>query len=735
MDVRLPDGTVIQNVPDGTTKADLVAKLKGNGMAVPSEWLEAKPTSSEAQPAAVQAGQALGGIPRQLGLTARYGVEGLASLADPLRMALNAAGVPGQKRPMSEVVGDYLTKAGFPEPQGANERVIGDASRLVAGSMGGGGLASKGSELASGTTQRVLQSMAARPGIAGISAAGSGLAGGSVREAGGGPLAQFGASLLGGIGAPLAAQGAANLGKMASTNLRAALANPMDLDARLSIELQRAGIDPSTIGASVKAQLREDAKKALVSGEGLDPAALRRLTDFRQIGATPLLGDITQDPALLSQQRNLSKQIANTANVGGANLPAIQNANARRVISTLEGATSSADDAYASGQRIIGAVTAKDARLKGQESALYGAAKDSEGRALPLDRGSFLNEAFGNLARENKMAFLPENVSNFLNTLGKGSVKVNGQEYPVPFDVNTIDQLKTILASASRSSNDGNARAAIAQVRNALENVQPKMQDFNGAQLATQAQAAAMRAGDPAAGSMAAFDAARSFARDRRQWQESAGFIEDALGGAAPDRFVQKHIIGGTVGDLQKLRAEIGGGVSGSREVGPAGSPQAAQQSGQLLDSVRKQLVDYIMQRGKADGDTVKFSSAGMSDALKAIGDRKLSLFFAPEEIAQLKSAVNVGRYMQSQPIGSAVNNSNTAGAALGRISGLLDKLSPIPGIGPMISDPIKGGLLQMQVRGMSNMNKGLMAPSEAELKALAPALMLPGLLSAPAIN
>ena len=37
MDVRLPDGTVIQNVPDGTTKADLVAKLKGNGMAVPSE--------------------------------------------------------------------------------------------------------------------------------------------------------------------------------------------------------------------------------------------------------------------------------------------------------------------------------------------------------------------------------------------------------------------------------------------------------------------------------------------------------------------------------------------------------------------------------------------------------------------------------------------------------------------------------------------------------------------------
>ncbi|MGN6704403.1 MAG: hypothetical protein ACTHKB_15745, partial [Burkholderiaceae bacterium] len=31
MDVRLPDGTIIQNVPDGTTKAQLVAKLHANG--------------------------------------------------------------------------------------------------------------------------------------------------------------------------------------------------------------------------------------------------------------------------------------------------------------------------------------------------------------------------------------------------------------------------------------------------------------------------------------------------------------------------------------------------------------------------------------------------------------------------------------------------------------------------------------------------------------------------------
>lgn len=52
MDVRLPDGTIIQNVPDGTTKADLVAKLQKNGMQVPPEWMQAQPAQEQPKPAA-----------------------------------------------------------------------------------------------------------------------------------------------------------------------------------------------------------------------------------------------------------------------------------------------------------------------------------------------------------------------------------------------------------------------------------------------------------------------------------------------------------------------------------------------------------------------------------------------------------------------------------------------------------------------------------------------------------
>jgi hypothetical protein len=36
--LELPDGTILEGVPDGTTKADIIAKLQSNGVQVPAEW-------------------------------------------------------------------------------------------------------------------------------------------------------------------------------------------------------------------------------------------------------------------------------------------------------------------------------------------------------------------------------------------------------------------------------------------------------------------------------------------------------------------------------------------------------------------------------------------------------------------------------------------------------------------------------------------------------------------------
>src|ERR1700761_34852 len=48
MDVKLPDGTIVKNVPDDISKADLVAKLKANGMNVPDSWMQ--PAAPQAAP-------------------------------------------------------------------------------------------------------------------------------------------------------------------------------------------------------------------------------------------------------------------------------------------------------------------------------------------------------------------------------------------------------------------------------------------------------------------------------------------------------------------------------------------------------------------------------------------------------------------------------------------------------------------------------------------------------------
>jgi hypothetical protein len=56
MDVRLPSGVVVQNVPDGISRADLAAKLKSNGMDVPDAWMSpdarGAPSMTEAPPEA-----------------------------------------------------------------------------------------------------------------------------------------------------------------------------------------------------------------------------------------------------------------------------------------------------------------------------------------------------------------------------------------------------------------------------------------------------------------------------------------------------------------------------------------------------------------------------------------------------------------------------------------------------------------------------------------------------------
>ncbi len=109
------------------------------------------------------------------------------------------------------------------------------------------------------------------------------------------------------------------------------------------------------------------------------------------------------------------------------------------------------------------------------------------------------------------------------------------------------------------------------------------------------------------------------------------------------------------------------------------------------LEAVRGSIASHLKAAaiGAASDETGKFSASGYNRALLALGPRKLAQFFDKEEIAQLKAVGKVAQYTTVQPVGSAVNNSNSGALLMGRGLDFLDRLAskvPLLGIGPTVS-------------------------------------------------
>jgi len=138
------------------------------------------------QPAAEQPGM-LDQIGRQLGLTARYGIEGVGNLAgmvsDPFGQFL-----PGYQ-PTGQMASGLADTLGLPQPQGALEQGVGNASRALVGT----GL-SAGAGLATGAPQ-----MAAQPLMQALSTMSGSGAQQVAQQAGAGQGGQLVAALAGGL--------------------------------------------------------------------------------------------------------------------------------------------------------------------------------------------------------------------------------------------------------------------------------------------------------------------------------------------------------------------------------------------------------------------------------------------------------------------------------------------------------------------------------------------------------
>lgn len=638
-------------------------------------------------------GESILDIPRQVGLTARYGLEGASQAAgvftEPVRqglnLGLNALGLP--EAASTGDVGAYLADTlGLPTPQTSSERVVGDAARLMAGSGGIVGGARALSGAAGPTLQAALSGLSSNPAAQIASSAGAGISGGAVREAGGGPVEQGIASLAGALVAPAglsAAKSVYSRAKGVASSL-----SPRTVERTLNSALSQAGVDPSSLPANVRRQLQIDASKALRSGAEIDPSAAARLADFRAIpGATPTRGMISQDPSTITREMNLAKQQASLG-AGGRSLANVQAENNASLVSALNRLASTSDDAISSGQSAISSLERRLANQKAEVNTLYSMAKDSAGRSFPLDGYTFTQRASQLLDDNLVGGALPADVRNHLNRIAQGEV---------PFTVDYAEQLKTIIGRLQRGSSDGSARYALGLVRQALD-------DTPVLPLGSQASPIAARSVNPGnlpaipgdtsigADAIAAFNSARSSNRAMMAQIERTPALKDLYDGKiSPDNFLNKYIIS------------------------PSASTSDATRLGRILsadpaakESVKTGLIQHLKSKALSgipdDIGAAKFSPSQFSRELSKIGDRKLAAFFTPEEIQQLHSIDRVARLMTNQPVGSAVNNSNTASALIGSaldMMGRFGKGLKIMGIGDQIG-AIQSGIAQGSAKNIT---------------------------------
>lgn len=617
---------------------------------------------------------AIADAPRQVGLTARHAVEGVGELFDsfvgnPLRTL--AAPVFGNK-PTARTGPAIADGLGLPQPRTATERVVGDAARLVAG--GGGMLAGAGKvgQLTTGATQTVARMLAANPAQQLTSAGAAGLAGGYARETGGGDGAQFVASLAAGVAAPAALGGAQRAAGAVARRIQPATPTPQQaqqINITINNALQQSGFTLDQLPAQVAQSIRNDVAAAFRTSDQVSPNAIRRLADYRLTGLTPTAAGLTLDPAVVTQQKNLASLGMNLKDKTAQFLGQTENRNNQLLKQGLNNLGANAgDDAYAGGQRIIGALERRDEKARDIIGRLYDRARDSQGRSATLDGHAFTQRAGALLHEANVESFLTPDIRNKLNGFADGSI---------PLTVEIAEQFKTNIGRLQRNSTDGNVRFALGAVRQALDETPLLGATPTGSGLP--ALAGPQNLGQSA---IDAFNKARRVNRAYMQIVESTPALQAVRDGIEPDRFVQQFIVGSgkdaSVMSVAQLKNSI------------KANPVA-------MNTVREQITGHLKGKalnGHAD-DTGNFSSDAYEKALNAIGDRKLRLFFQPQEIDQLKALARVARYEQFNPSGSKVNTSHTAGAAGGHVARVL---ANIPIASPLVKQYLAEPVQNIQV-------------------------------------
>lgn len=667
--ITAPDGGVYEiSAPDDATQEQVLSYAQANyAQADPKPAQQQVPQQKSPQ----QPGRdrsAFENLSRQVGLTGRYALEGAGQVADVATEALaapmRALGIPTKST--SQLATSAADWVGLPRPETSQERIVGDATRFGFGAAVPAGLASKLLPAATSSAGRAgLSGLAANPAAQIGGGAGSGGLSSAAKEAGFNEYGQLAGGILGGVAGGMAGNSAMKLASAVGEPLGRAVGvkplveaqNPKRMsDASLATTLRNrlsiTGGDWDAIPGRVQSSIMADVRRAN-SLDNLDAQAMQRLADFRALEVTPTRGAITRDPIQFSREKNLAKAGANSRSGSAQGLAQVEHDNNQQLIRQLQGLEGGREvDALEAGRRIAGGITGQRDALRNAEQSAWDVAKASEGYRMPM-QAQVLGEVNQALGDAGMMPFMDNRISSYMQAL---------QENPGQWTPQAYRNLQSMLSKAQAAG--GNEAAAAGIARRVLDGAELKPAATQipnpGSLPATGAQASVFSATDGVPrDAMDAIDRARSATRAAYAFEDSSPLVRKALsdGSMSDPARLGNHLLNSTADEA----AEI------ARHLGPDG-----------MQLARNALATHIKQKalsGAAD-EVGNVSQRALNSTLRKIGDEKLGFFFGQDEVNQLRRLGRVASYMQAQPAGSAVNNSNSGALMVGKGLDLLTGIS-----------------------------------------------------------
>lgn len=683
MDVRLPDGTIIKSVPDGTTKADLVTKLKSGGMAVPGEWL-----GEATKPAPTDRQKLLASAPMRLAKGGKDPIDGAAQL---LQRVLPDSVVKGVNSFADKIggegtfLGDVLGIKGMtPEQMTADIRDSNaeyEGARAAVGQTGFDGTRLVGNiaspvNMALGRIMPVgkVGSTTGRIAVKGSAAGAAGAATQPVMSdnfAGEKALQVGTGAVLGGVLAPVLSKVGDSVTRFVRDKIRSGAVSktPEGIALEIKASLQRDDIDVSQIPRHVMDKLTQEVNEALSNGQELNAPALLRKMDFDRVGVKPMLGQLTRDPSQFTREVNLR-------GVQGVGEPIANRLSEQQamIASKFRQWVSGAKNPYEAGEGLIGSLQAQNDEMERGVRSAYQAFKESTGKDLPVQL-SGLRSGYNETLKEFGET-IPSAVRRRFDEIisGPKPAHSHGAKPAAQTALQILDSNGGVLSDLTpkptpRTLSIEDAERLIKTINrhyNPADRAQARALD----DLRKTVQNAIYSAGDEGAEAGLLAKQARETARKRFETIDSAPALKAAIDNVAPDDFVKKYVINGKVREINKL-VEL---------VGPEGQK-----------TMRQQLLRHL--QSKAFGTNVAGDGAGrqasLNSELESIGRNKLTALLGAEQTDDLYALGRVMAYIQQQPAGSAVNNSNSGAmvtSMLGKIGG---KLQGAPYINDFIVKPI----------------------------------------------